>query len=104
MSKKSPDKKEQKRLKKIEDAKQSKRFRAAEMVKDGYSCREAAKILGSSPQFVSYWSRRLLIIGKETRKVDGVIRWVRTFEFKEGFRSLLASRKPGPAPGNCPKS
>jgi hypothetical protein len=104
MTKKSPDKKEQKRLKKIEDAKQSRRYRAAEMVKGGYSCRGAAKILGVSPQFVSYWSRRLLEIGKELRKVGGAARWVRTFKFKEGFRGLLASRKPGPEPGNCPKS
>ena len=104
MTKKSPDKKEQKRLKKIEDAKQSRRYRAAEMVKDGHSCRSAAKILGVSLQFVSYWSRRPLEIGKELRKVGSIIRWVRTFKFKEGCRSLLATRKPGPAPGNCPKS
>ena len=43
MTKKSPDKREQKRLKKVEEKKQSDRLRAAMMVKDGNSYRCTAK-------------------------------------------------------------
>ena len=104
MTKRNPDKREQKRLIKVEAEKQSKRYRAAELVKDGYSYRSAADLLGTSHQFVSDWSHKLLAMRKVRRKVGGVIKWVRVCEFREGFRSLLATKKPGPAPGTCPKA
>ena len=85
---------EQKRLKKIEDERQSKRYRAAELVKDGYSYRAAAEMLGTSHQFVSDWSHTLLDMRTVRRKVGGVVKRVRVCRFKEGCRGLLATRRP----------
>ena len=104
MTKKSPDKREQKRLKKVEEKKQSDRLRAAMMVKDGSSYRCTAKLLGKSHQFVSEWAHKLLDIRTVLKEVDGTIKKVREYELKDGYRSLLATKKPGPAPGICPKS
>ena len=104
MTKKNPDKRELNHLKKVETEKQSKRLRAAQMVKGGYSYRKAADILGTIHQFVYEWSHKLLYMKLESRKVDGKIVQVRVYEFKEEYLGLLATRKPGPAPGNCPKS
>ena len=104
MTKRNPDKREQKRLKKIEDERQSKRYRAAELVKDGYSYRAAAEMLGTSHQFVSDWSHTLLDMRTVRRRVGGVVKRVRVCRFKEGFRGLLATRRPGPAPGSCPEA
>jgi len=38
------------------------------------------------------------------RKVGGVVKRVRVCRFKEGFRGLLATKRPGPAPGSCTKA
>ena len=94
MTKKNPDKREVKRLKKLEDAKQNLRWRAAEMVRDGFSYRKAAEILNRSHQFVKIWADRLL-----TEKwVKG--RLIRVF--KKGARKLVETRRPGPRPGLSP--
>jgi len=69
MPRKNPDKREAKRLEKLEVAKQSLRWRAAEMVKDGLSLRKAGGILGTSHQFVKNRVDRLLEkkrVGKRT--------------------------------------
>lgn len=92
MKKKNPDKREVKRLEKLEDAKQNLRLRAAEMVKDGFSYREAGKILGTSHQFVKIWVGRLL----EKKRVKRTFVYV----FRKGVRKLAATRKPGPRPGS----
>jgi hypothetical protein len=60
MPRKNPDKREAKRLEKLEIAKQSLGWRAAEMVKDGLSLRKAGGILGTSHRFVKNWIDRLL--------------------------------------------
>lgn len=100
MTKRSPDKREQKRLKKIEDERQKKRYLAAEYVSRGLSYRKAADKIGLSHQFVMYWARRLL---DEERVVGDDGSDVSVFRFKEGYRELLATRKTGPQPGKCPK-
>jgi hypothetical protein len=46
MTKRSPDKREQNRLKKIENEKQRKRYMAAKYVKEGSSLRGAAEKVG----------------------------------------------------------
>ncbi|MPM60564.1 IS481 family transposase ISMav2 [bioreactor metagenome] len=91
MPKKNPDKREAKRLEKLEVAKQSLRWRAAEMVKDGLSLRKAGGILGMSHQFVKNWVDRLLEkkhVGKKA-----------VYELRKGARDLVATQRPGPEPG-----
>ena len=85
MKKKNPDKREVKRLEKLEDAKQNLRLRAAEMVKDGFSYREAGKILGMSHQFVKIWVGKLL----EKKRVKRTFVYV----FRKCARKLAATRK-----------
>lgn len=98
MTKKNPDKREQKRLYKIEVKKQSLRLRAAELTIDGYSTREAGELLNMSHQFVADWSKILLICTVVRKKG----KLVKKYRFRKGIKKLLESKKPGPAPGNCP--
>lgn len=98
MSKKTPDKREQNRLIKIEKQRQSKRTRAVVMVIDGYSFRRAAEILKESHQFVANWVKRCT--NRTVTIVNGK-RIVR-YEKKKEIRDLVKTRKPGPPPGNCP--
>lgn len=109
MTKRNPDKREQNRLKKIEDGKQKKRYLVAKYVSEGHSYRVAArKTKGVSHQFVKEWATKLL--DSESMRIvtvkdpDGRERKVRLFNFKKGYRKLLATRKPGPDAGNCPKA
>ena len=92
MPRKNPDKREAKRLEKLEVAKQSLRWRAAEMVKDGLSFRKAGEILGMSHQFVKNWVDRLLekkYVGKKA-----------VYERRKGAKDLVMTRRPGPEPGH----
>lgn len=100
MTKRSPDKREQNRLKKIEDAKQKKRYLAAEYVSNGMSYRQAAEKVGRSHQFVKYWAHRLLEMDKSNLNHKSK---KPKYRFKKGYRKLLATRKTGPQPGLCPK-
>ena len=103
MTKRNPDKREQNRLKKLEARKQDLRYRAADLVRSGRSYREVASMLGTSHQFVSDWAHRLLHVSfkwrwdgkKNVKKVE--------YSFKKGFKELLKTKRPGPAPGHCPK-
>lgn len=104
MTKKSPDKREQNRLKKVENEKQRKRYLAAEYVMEGCSLRVAASNVGMSTYFVSEWRDRLLDRRVLRRPVKGRLKTVLTYEWKKGYRELLKTRKPGPEPGNCPKT
>ncbi|NLN71513.1 MAG: transposase [Thermoplasmatales archaeon] len=91
MPRKNPDKREAKRLEKLEVAKQSLRWRAAEMVKNGPSLRKAGGILGTSHPFVKNWVDRLF------EKKHAGERTVYTF--KRGARELIVTRRPGSEPG-----
>ena len=93
MTKKSPDKREQRRFKKIEDERQSLRYKAADLVRRGHSYRSAAKILGVSHQFVCNWARRLLDSRTVSKKVHGKVVHVREYVFKEDWRELIARIK-----------
>ena len=91
MPRKNPDKREAKRLEKLEVAKQSLRWRAAEMVRNGLSLRKAGEILGMSHQFVKNWVDRLLEkkhVGKRT-----------VYTLNRGARELIVTQRPGPEPG-----
>lgn len=104
MTKRSPDKREQNRLKKIENEKQRKRYLAALCIKDGCSLRDAARKVGMSTYFVSEWRDRLLDHKVVRRLVKGRLRDIDVYTWKPGFKSLLGTKKPGPKPGNCPKT
>ena len=104
MTKKSPDRREQNRLKKIENEKQRKRYLAAQYVKEGCSLREAARKVGMSTYFVSEWRDRLLEHRVIRRPVKGRLRNIDVYTWKQGFKSLLGTGRPGPKPGNCPKT
>lgn len=98
MTRKTPDMREAKRLKKIEDEKQSKRMKAAYMVMDGHSYREVAKCLHVSHQTVSNWAHRYL--KKKVTVINGKKKV--TYTMRESVKELIKSRKPGPKPGNHP--
>jgi len=104
MTKRSPDKREQNRLKKIEQERQRKRYLAAEYVKDGRSLRYAAKKVGMSTFFVMEWRDRLLDCKVVRKPVKGGLKTVRKYSWKRGFKEILKTRKPGPEPGICPKT
>lgn len=103
MTKRSPDKREQKRLKKIEDGKQAKRYRMIRDVMDGLSLRDTAERHRVSHSCVKYWVDRLLekrtivefVQGQPLRKI--------VYELRENHRELVNTRRTGPEPGNCPK-
>lgn len=105
MTKRNPDKREQKRLKRIEEDKKGKRYIVAQSIVEGGSIRQAAKKVQMSTAFVIYWRDRLL--DRKTRYVprkghrDPVP--VYHYVWKEDWKDLIGTRKPGPAPGNCPK-
>ena len=84
MSRKTPDKREQNRLKKIEAEKQSKRMRTADMVMRGYSLRKAAAVLKISHQFVANYAKRLLDKAVLTIKGKKIAR----YRWKKGLHSL----------------
>ncbi len=104
MTTRSPDKREQNRLKKVENDKQRRRFLAAEYVKKGLSLREAAKKVDRSPYFVMEWRDKLLDCKVVRKPVRGGLKTVRVYTWKKGHKELLKSKKPGPRPGNCPKA
>ena len=94
MKKKNPDKREAKRIQKLEDAKQNLRWRAAEMVKNGFSYRKAGKILNRSHQFVKNWVDKLLV--KKRVKEDFV------YVLRKSARKIVETKRPGPRPGLSP--
>ncbi|MBR2255474.1 MAG: helix-turn-helix domain-containing protein [Candidatus Methanomethylophilaceae archaeon] len=98
-TKKSPGKREQRRFKKIEDERQSLRYKAADLVGRGRTYRSAAKLLGVSHQFVCNWARRLLDSRTVSKNVHGKVVQVREYVFKEDWRELIRTRKPGPRTG-----
>lgn len=104
MTKKSPDKRKEQELKRIEDKKQRLRLFAAQYVKDGDSLREAAEKVGMSTFFVKEWRDRLLDRKVVRMPVKDGLKTVYVYSWKKGFRKLLKSKKPGPEPGNCPKT
>lgn len=91
MKKKNPDKREARRIEKLEGDKQNLRWRAAEMVKDGHSYRYTGKTLGRSHQFVKIWAKRLL----EKIRVKGIF----VYKFRKDARKRVVTRRPGPRPG-----
>lgn len=103
MTKRNPDKREQKRLKKIEDEKQAKRYRVALLVKEGKSLREAGEAIGMSHEFAREWRDRLLDAHVSFKRIDGKRKKIVTYTFKKGVKGLLATKRPGPRPGTCPK-
>ena len=86
-----PDKREARRIEKLEGDKQNLRWRAAEMVKDGHSYRYTGKTLGRSHQFVKIWAKRLL----EKIRVKGIF----VYKFRKDARKRVVTRRPGPRPG-----
>lgn len=104
MTQKSPDKRVQNRLKKIEDEKQRTRYLAAELVMKGYSLRQVAKKVGRSTYYVSTWSNKLLDYKDIRKPVKGGLKTVRVYTWKKGYKELLKTKKPGPKPGVCPKT
>ncbi len=79
---------------------QERRLLAAQYVMDGMSLREAArKIGGVTHQFVKIWAAKLL-----DRHPPDADNNEPSWSLKEGHELLLQSKKPGPAPGRCPKA
>ncbi len=69
-------------------------------VQAGMSLRAAAEKIGDvSHQFVHIWAGRLLDKHPPDDDDGGSPR----YKLKDGLDELVKSRKPGPAPGNCPK-
>jgi len=80
---------------------QEKRLLAALCVMNGMSFSQAASTVGDvSRQFPYVWSKKLLD-KHPPNPDDGNGRC--TYTLKEGYEGLLQSRRPGPAPGRCPK-
>jgi transposase InsO family protein len=100
MTKKNPDKREEKRRFKAKQAEESRRWKAAQMVMEGKSYRAAAAVAERSVAYVQYWAERLLI-RTGWRRVDG--RRKKRYIFRKGARKLVSDRRRGPPPGNCPK-
>ena len=107
MTKKSPDKREQKRLKKIEESRQSKRYRAAMLFADGCSLREVANAIHMSHEFVRTWADKLVDKTQSWQhkriNPDGSVEVRTCYRLKEGCKAFLPTKKPGPRPGFCPK-
>jgi hypothetical protein len=61
MTKRNPDKREEKRRFKVKQAEESKRWKAARMVMDGKSYRSVAIAVDRSVAYVQYWADRLLV-------------------------------------------
>jgi putative transposase len=111
MTRKNPDKRTAKRLQKLEDEKQALKVKICQFRIEGMSLRDIASKVGLSHQAVYNICDLLLSIktparmiavrgprgGKRLRRV-GPVR-----AFKEGYRSLLPSKRPGPRPGRTPK-
>jgi len=101
MTKKNPDKREEKRRFKARQAEEARRWKAAMLVEEGKSYRYAADIVDRSVAYVQYWAERLLIqngwrkIGRRRKK---------RYEFRKSAKKLVSDRKRGPPPGNCPKA
>jgi len=70
----------------------------------GKSLREAAKKVGRSTFFVMEWRDRLLDRKTVRKPVKGGLVTVVTYSWKKGYKDFLKTRKPGPEPGNCPKT
>jgi hypothetical protein len=104
MTKRSPDRREQNRLKKIESEKERRRYLAADYVRQGLSLRAAAEKVGRSTFFVSCWRDMLLDCRVRKKRIGGVVLTIREYSWKKGYRALLVSRRPGPKPGRCPKA
>lgn len=103
MTKKNPDKREQARQIKIEADNQSLRMRTVNLYRDGMSLRDAGKVVSRTPEFVRYWVDRLLDVHYETRFEGKKAILVRICELKPDWREQIKTKKPGPAPGFCPK-
>jgi len=101
MTKKNPDKREEKRRFKAKQAEEARRWKAAQMVIDGKSYRYIADIVDRSVAYVQYWANRLLI-QKGWRRIGR--RRKKRYEFRKGAKKLVSDRKRGPPPGNCPKA
>jgi putative transposase len=111
MTKKNPDKRTAKQIQKVEQGKQARKVKICQYRIEGMTFRGISEISGMSHQAVADICRKLLEIkiparkiavrgprgGKTYRKIKPV------YGFKEGYRALLRSQKPGPAPGSTPK-
>lgn len=111
MTRKNPDKRTAKRLKKLEDERQAKKVKICQYRIKGESYRTIGARFGMSHQAIANICNLLLVVVKPARKVirhgprGGRIMTITKEEygFKKGFKSLLASKRPGPRPGATPK-
>lgn len=103
MTKKNPDKREQKRLKKIEDEKQNRRYRVAREIVNGRSLREAGRAVNQSADFARTWRDRLLEPHRYIGERNGRAVEITEYTFRKDWRERIASRRTGPRPGATPK-
>ena len=110
MTKRSPDCRTAKKLKKIEDERQAIKVKICQLRIEGHSLRDIGKRFGFSHQRVKDICDVLLEVETPARHriFKGPRGGVRKqyippkYRFKAGFKSLLPTKKRGPAPGNTP--
>jgi len=100
MPKRKPDKREQKRIDKRNLEEESRRAKVILLIQEGTSLRDAGSAVGRCHMYARYW-RDIAMEKKAYYAYDGNVK--HKFVPMNGWMKTIKVKRPGPAPGCCPK-